>query len=562
MWGDIGFFVVFVVVLLICAKFLGGYIYKVFSGGATFLDIALLPMEKIIYRVAGINSAERMNWRSYAQSVLYFNLWGLLAVFAVQLLQGVLPLNPQNLHAPTWHSAFNTAVSFVTNTNWQSYAGESSMSYFTQMTVLTVQNFVSAACGLAVAIALIRALCSDAEGVLGNFWVDLVRSVLWVLLPLSLVWSLVFVQQGVIQNFMSYVTVQTIEGTTQVLPMGPVASQEAIKLLGTNGGGFFNANSAHPYENPTYWSNFLQMLAILIVPTATVFAYGLFVGDKKQGYAILGSMLLLFLLALGVSYGFEQHGNGELARLGLDGFSGMEGKEVRFGLVSSVLFSIVTTAASCGAVNCMHDSLSPISGMSSMWQIMLGEVNIGGVGAGFYGMMLYVILTVFIVGLMVGRTPEFLGKKIQAKEIKMTILAVLIPSVTILAGSAFAAVHTFSTDSLLNGGAHGLSTLLYAFASTTGNNGSAFAGLSSDNSFYNVVLGLTMLIGRFGVIIPVLAIAGSFAEKKRPLSNVGSFATNSVLFGFLLSGIVLVAGALTFIPALALGPVLEQLLLP
>lgn len=557
---DLMFFAIYIVVLLLLAYPLGRYIYKVFSGQQTFLDGLFLKLETYIYRLLGVNSSHNMGWKEYTWSLVWFNVCGLVFAFMVQMLQGMLPYNPEGLGAPTWHSAFNTAVSFITNTNWQSYAGEVTMSYWTQMTVLAVQNFVSAACGLTVAISLMRALSGSAEGKIGNFWVDLLRGVTRILLPLSIIFSLLFISQGSIQNTMNYLTVQTIEGATQTIPMGPVASQEAIKLLGTNGGGFFNANSAHPFENPTPISNFLQVLAILLVPTATVFAYGYFVGDKAQSYTILGSMLLLFLLALGCSYSSEIWGNTHIAQMGASAYSGMEGKETRFGLAGSVLFSIVTTAASCGAVNTMHDSLSPLAGMASMLQIMLGEVNIGGVGAGFYGMMLYVLLTVFIVGLMVGRTPEYLGKKIQAREIKMVILAILIPAISILFGSAYAILDTTVVSELKNGGAHGLSTILYAFASAVGNNGSAFAGLSADNVFFNIWLAIAMLIGRFGVILPVLAIAGSMAAKKTVSNNEGSFSTSGVLFMVLLSGLVLIAGALTFVPALALGPVIEYLL--
>ncbi|MEM5768829.1 MAG: potassium-transporting ATPase subunit KdpA, partial [Bacillota bacterium] len=456
--------------------------------------------------------------------------------------------------------AFNTAVSFMTNTNWQAYSGETTMSYFTQMAGLTVQNFLSAASGLAAALALIRGLTRKTTQHIGSFWVDLVRSVLWVFLPLCFVYALVLVQQGVLQNLLPYQTITTLEGVQQKIAMGPVASQEAIKMLGVNGGGFFNTNSAHPFENPTPFTNFLQILSIFLVPVGLVFTYGHMARDRRQGYVVLAAMLLMFVLHLGVVYTSEMYGNPLVKALGITGSSVMEGKEVRFGVGGSALFATVTTAASCGAVNTMHDSLTPLGGLIALLQMMLGEVVLGGVGAGFYSMMMYIVLTVFIVGLMVGRTPEYLGKKIEAWEMKMaTVAVVVIPAAAILLFSAVATVTAASTAATSNPAAHGLSEIIYAYSSAVGNNGSAFAGLSANNPFYNLTLAIAMLIGRFGVIIPVLAVAGSLAEKKIIPAGPGTFRTTSILFIVLLTGVVWMIGALTFFPALALGPVVEQL---
>ena len=457
--------------------------------------------------------------------------------------------------------AFNTAVSFVTNTNWQAYAGENTMSYFTQMAALTVQNFLSAAAGIAVAVALMRGLTRKTTQKIGNFWVDLVRGIIWILLPLSIVFAVVLVQQGVLQNLSPYVTIDTLEGAKQTLAMGPVASQEAIKILGTNGGGFFNANSAHPFENPTPLTNFLQILSIFLIPVALIFVFGRFTGDKRQGYAVLGAMMLLFVSMLALTYASELAGNPIIGGLDVNGSTAMEGKEVRFGIGGSALFATVTTAASCGAVNTMHDSLTPLGGFVPMMQMMLGEVVVGGVGAGFYGMMMHVLLTVFIVGLMVGRTPEYLGKKIEAWEMKMVTLAILIPSVVILLSSAAASLLEAGVAGIANPGPHGLSEILYAFSSGAANNGSAFAGLSVNTLFYNLTLAIAMLLGRFGVIIPVLAIAGSMAQKKISPPGPGTFSTTGALFIALLSVVIVIVGALTFLPALSLGPVVEQLLM-
>lgn len=562
MTNDIFLFLVFLAVLILLALPLGRYMARVFSLEKTLLDPLFLPLEKTIYRLTGVDSKVEMNWKDYAKNLVWFNLIGMTAVYLIQVLQDFLPFNPENLAGVTpWHVAFNTAVSFMTNTNWQAYGGETTVSYFTQMAALTVQNFVSAATGLAVAVALIRGLTRKTTKTIGNFWFDLVRSTVWVLLPLSIILTCVLVQQGVLQNLSPYVTVETLTGAQQTLAMGPVASQEAIKMLGTNGGGFFNANSAHPFENPTPLTNLLEALAIFLVPVSLLFTYGHLTRDKRQGYAILGAMLLLFTIMLGSLYTSELYGNPILSSLGISQPTVLEGKEVRFGISGSALFATVTTAASCGAVNAMHDSLTPLGGLIPMLQMMLGEVVVGGVGAGFYGMMMYVIMTVFIVGLMVGRTPEYLGKKIEAWEIKMATLAILIPSVVILIGSAIASVTDAGTSSIANSGPHGLSEILYAFASGAGNNGSAFGGLTANTLFYDLMIAAAMLLGRFGVIIPVLAIAGSMAEKRISPPGLGTFSTTGLLFVILLAGVVLVIGALTFLPALALGPIVEHLLL-
>ena len=551
---------IYIVLLILLAIPLGSYMARVFQGKRTMLDPLARPLERLIYRFAGVDGDKEMNWWQYAGALLAFNFLGMVLLFLIQLAQGYLPFNPQEFGAVKPDLAFNTAASFMTNTNWQAYSGESTMSYLTQMAGLTVQNFVSAATGLAVVIALTRGLARRTANTIGNFWVDLTRSVLWILLPLSLIGALVLVSQGVIQNLSPYLTVQTLEGTRQTIAMGPVASQEIIKELGVNGGGFFNANSAHPFENPTPLTNFLEMLSILLIPAGLTFTFGHMVGNVKQGRVILASMLILFVLFLGVCYISEMAGNPQINALGVTGPS-MEGKEVRFGVAGSTLFATITTAASCGAVNAMHDSLTPLGGLVPLLQIMLGEVIFGGVGAGLYGMLVFVILTVFIVGLMVGRTPEYMGKKIESRETKMATLAVLIPAAAILAGSALAAATKTGTSSILNPGPHGLSEILYAFASATGNNGSAFAGLNANTLFYNLSLGLAMIIGRFGVILPVLAIAGSMVGKKTAPPGPGTFETTGVLFATLLAGVVLVVGALTFFPALALGPVVEQLLM-
>lgn len=555
-------FVVFAVVLIAIALPLGRYMTNVFFGENKIVGKFFLPIERIFYRLAGVNEKTEMNWRQYATALILFNVFGAVFLFLIQLSQQALPLNPQNFGSvETWHLALNTAISFITNTNWQAYGGESTLSYFTQMTGLTVQNFLSAATGCAVAVAFIRGLTRKSTHLIGNFWLDLVRFTVRVLLPISIVLTLFFVQQGVIQNFDTYQTVQTLEGAEQTIAMGPVASQESIKMLGTNGGGFFNANSAHPFENPTPLTNFVQMLAIFIIPLALVFMFGNVTKNKKQGYAIAGAMFLMFFIMLGVNYSSEINGNPIIDQMNISEPTSFEGKEVRFGMGSSSLFTTITTAASCGAVNNMHDSLTPLGGLVPLLQMMLGEIVFGGVGAGFYGIMVYVLITVFIVGLMVGRTPEYLGKKIEAKEMKFVMLALLIPSVTILLFSAAASVSDAGLAGLNNDGPHGLSEILYAFTSGTANNGSAFAGLTANTVFYDLSLSVAMLLGRFGVIVPLLAVAGSMAEKKIAPSGLGTFETTGFTFMILLAGIVFIIGALTFLPALALGPIVEQVLM-
>ena len=548
--------IIFVGLLICLTPILGNFMYKVFKGEKHLMSAPFGWLERLTYRFVGVDSTEETNWKSYAFGLLLFNLIGFLFVFLLQLTQAYLPLNPTNLPNVSWHSAFNTAVSFMTNTNWQGYAGETTMSYFVQMLALTVQNFMSAATGIAVLIALARGLSRKTTDKLGNFWVDLTRSTLYVLLPLSILLAVIFVSQGVIQNFDTYQTAHTLQGATQVIPMGPVASQEAIKQLGTNGGGFFNANAAHPFENPTPFSNLLQILAIFIIPAGLTFMYGKMVGSKRQGWTIFTVMLILFLAGLAISLYGEYSANLIFGHSAL-----MEGKETRFGITNSVLYSVVTTDASCGAVNAMHDSLSPLAGMVAMVNMMLGEVIFGGVGAGLYGMVVFIILTVFIAGLMVGRTPEYLGKKVEAFEVTMAIIANVITSFAILLFTAWAAVSTHGLAGLNNAGPHGFSEILYAFASGTGNNGSAFAGLSANTVFYNLLIGFAMLIGRFGVIIPILAIAGSMAKKKITPVSAGTFQTNNWLFIALLIGVILIVGGLTYFPALSLGPIVEHLLM-
>jgi len=548
--------ILFIVLLIGLTPVLGNYMYKVFNGKKHIMIPVLGWLEKLTYKFTGVNSGEETNWKAYTFGLLMFNLIGFLFVFLIQLFQAYLPLNPSNLPNVSWHSAFNTAVSFMTNTNWQGYAGETTMSYFVQMIGLTVQNFVSAATGIVVIIALVRGISRKTTDKLGNFWTDLTRSTLYILLPLSILFSIVLVGQGVVQNFKTYETVQTLEGTQQIIPMGPAASQIAIKQLGTNGGGFFNGNSAHPFENPTPFSNFLQIFAIFLIPASLTFTYGKMAGSKRQGWTIFSAMLILFLAGLSISLYSEYATNPVFGHLSL-----MEGKETRFGVTNSVLFSVVTTDASCGAVNAMHDSFSPITGMIAIINMMLGEVIFGGVGAGLYGMVVFIILTVFIAGLMVGRTPEYLGKKIGAFEVQMAIIANLSTSFAILIFTAWAVMSSYGLSSLNNAGPHGFSEILYAYTSAAGNNGSAFAGLNANTLFYNLTLGLVMLIGRFGVIIPVLAIAGSLAKKNITPLSAGTFRTDNWLFIILLIGIILIIGGLTYFPALSLGPVIEHLLM-
>ncbi|ACZ42994.1 potassium-transporting ATPase, A subunit [Thermobaculum terrenum ATCC BAA-798] len=555
----------FLLVLLAITKPLGSYMARVYQGERTFLSPALAPLERAIYRVARVDPDREQDWRGYALALLLFNLSGMLALYALQRLQAWLPLNPEHLPGVAPDLAFNTAASFVTNTNWQAYAGETTMSYLTQMAGLTVQNFLSAAVGLAAAVALARGLTRRSTRQLGNFWVDVTRSVLYVLLPLAILGALLLVWQGVPQNLSPYVAAETVEGHRQILPQGPVASQEAIKLLGTNGGGFFNANSAHPYENPTPLTNFLEALYIFVVPAALLYTFGKMTGDTRQGWALWVASALLFLAGLGVASWAERAGNPLLAGLhvgqgGLAGVS-MEGKEIRLGLPGTLLFSVVTTAASCGAVNGMLSSLSPLAGGVALFNMQLGEIIFGGVGSGLYGLVIYAMLAVFIAGLMVGRTPEYLGKKIEAFEIKMSVVYMLAFAAIILLLSAWAAAASYGRGQVLNPGPHGLSEIVYAYSSATGNNGSAFAGLSANTAFYNLTLGLAMLGGRFLLLLPVLAIAGSMARKRAVPPSLGTFPTNGGTFVALLVGTILIVGALTFFLVLSLGPVAEQLIM-
>lgn len=546
----------FLGVLVLLTPILGNYMYKVFSGEKHLMRPVLGWLEKLTYKFIGVKPEDETNWKSYLLALLVFNLVGFIFLFLIQLFQGYLPLNPARVGNVTWHLAFNTAVSFVTNTNWQGYAGETTLSYLVQMIGLTVQNFMSAATGIAVLLAVVRGISRKTTDKLGNFWTDITRTTIYVLLPLSIVFAVVLVGQGVVQNFKTYETVQTLQGAEQVIPMGPAASQIAIKQLGTNGGGFFNSNSSHPFENPTPISNFLELLLILLIPTALTFTYGKMVGSVRQGWTVFSAMLILLVVGLSISLYAEYSSNPVFGHLSL-----MEGKETRFGITNSILWSTTTTAASNGSVNAMHDSLSPLAGMVAMLNIMLGEVIFGGVGAGLYGMIIFIILTVFIAGLMVGRTPEFLGKKIEAFEVQMAIIAILAPSVVILLFSAWASVSIYGLSSLNNAGAHGFSEILYAYSSAAGNNGSAFAGLNANTVFYNLTLGLGMLIGRFGVIVPILAIAGSMAKKKTIPPSAGTFHTDNWLFVGLLIAVILIVGGLTFFPALSLGPIIEHLLM-
>ena len=556
------------VVLLACVKPLGLYMADIFEGRPIWPLRALGECERGIYRLCGIDAAAQMSWRQYAQCLLLFNALGALALYALQRWQAWLPLNPQKFPGVPPDSSFNTAVSFITNTNWQGYSGESAMSYLTQMAGLAVQNFLSAASGIVVAIALIRGLARHSCATIGNLWVDMTRAVLYLLLPLALLLALLLVSQGVMQNFSPYKNVTTLEARVQTLPMGPVASQESIKELGTNGGGFFNANSAHPFENPSALTNLLEMLAILVIPAGLTYTFGRMVGDTRQGWAVLAAMALLFVALLCVTLHSEQQGNPAIAGLGVDQAAGatqsggnMEGKETRFGIAASALFATITTATSCGAVNGMHDSFTPLGGLVPLFQMQLGEVVFGGVGTGLYSMLIFAIVGVFIAGLMIGRTPEYLGKKIEAFEMKMSSIAILVMPFIVLTGTAVAVSVDAGRAGVANPGVHGFSEILYAFSSAGNNNGSAFAGISADTPFYNVALALTMWLGRFWPIVAVLAIAGSLAAKKRIPVSDGTMPTHGVTFVILLIGTVLLVGALTFVPALALGPIVEHLML-
>ncbi|MCV9909172.1 potassium-transporting ATPase subunit KdpA [Brucella sp. HL-2] len=549
---------IFCGIIIALVKPLGSYMTRVFTGERTFLSPVLVPIERGLFRLAGTSEREEQHWTSYAAAMLLFNLAGFLLLYFLQRAQGSLPFNPMGMSNVPADLAFNTATSFVTNTNWQNYGGESTMSYLTQMAGLTVQNFVSAATGVAIAIALIRAFSRKSMKTLGNFWVDLTRCILYILLPLCIVMTLAFVALGVPQTLGSYVEATTLEGARQVIALGPVASQLAIKMLGTNGGGFFNANSAHPFENPDAISNMIQMVAIFAIGAGLTNVFGRMVGNEKQGWAIFAAMGVLFVAGVAICYWAEAAGNPLIHALGIDG-GNMEGKETRFGITMSALFAVVTTAASCGAVIATHDSMMALGGMIPMINMMLGEIIIGGVGAGFYGIILFVIVAIFVAGLMVGRTPEYLGKKIEAKEVKMAMLAVLCLPLSILGFTAIASVIPTGLASIANPGPHGFSEILYAYTSGTANNGSAFGGLSGNTPWYNITIGLAMLMGRFLVIVPALAIAGSLVAKKSAPESAGTFPTHGPLFVGLLIGVILVVGGLIFFPALALGPVAEHL---
>ncbi|WP_027134980.1 potassium-transporting ATPase subunit KdpA [Geminicoccus roseus] len=545
--------------VLLCAAPIGAFMARVYAGERSFLSPVLHPVERLLYRAARVDPAAEQGWLGYTLGMLAFNAAGFLLLYGMLRLQGVLPLNPQDFVGLSPDLAFNTAVSFVTNTNWQAYGGETTMSQFSQMAGLTVQNFLSAATGLALAVALVRGFARSGAGTVGNIFVDLTRSVLYVLLPLAAVTAVLLVALGVPQTLEGSAAATTLEGGQQTLALGPVASQIAIKQLGTNGGGFFNANAAHPFENPTALANFLQTWQMLVVSTALLFAFGRLVGDRRQARALLAVTGLLLLAATAIIYAAEASGTPVLASLGLDPAGGnMEGKEVRFGLALSALWAAVTTGLSCGAVNAMHGSFTPIGGMIPLLLMQLGEILPGGVGSGLYGLLLMAIIAVFVAGLMVGRTPEYLGKKIEVREVKMAVLAVLVLPATILGFSAVAAVLPAALAGLGNGGPHGLSEILYAYSSAAGNNGSAFASLSANTSWWNATLGLSMLLGRFAYIVPMMAIAGSLAAKTRATASAGTFPTHGPLFVGLLAGVILILGGLQFFPALALGPIAEQ----
>lgn len=549
----------FFAIVLLPAPWLGRFYYKVMEGQRTWLSPLLGPVERGCYRVAGVRADQEQSWKQYTLALLAFNLVGFLMVFGVLQLQGSLPLNPQHLPGQEWSLAFNTAVSFMTNTNWQAYSGEASVSYLSQMIGLTVQNFVSAATGLAVLVALCRGIARRSANTLGNFWVDLTRATLYGLLPLCLVLALLLVWQGVPQTFADYVHAVTLQGTDQTIPLGPAASQIAIKQLGTNGGGFFGVNSAHPFENPTAWSNLFEVASIILIPVALVFTFGHYVKDLRQSRAIIACMLALFLIGGSTALWSEHQPNPALESAQVQQSAPLEGKESRFGTTGSVLWTVTTTSASNGSVNAMHDSLNPITGMVAMVNMMLGEVIFGGVGAGLYGMLLFVLIAVFLAGLMIGRTPEYLGKKLQAREVQLLVASLLVMPVGVLILGAIAASLPGPAGAVTNPGAHGFSQLLYAYTSGAANNGSAFAGFGANTVYHNVMIGLAMLIGRFGYILPVLALAGGLAAKKSAPQGLNSFPTHGPLFTTLLLVTILLVGGLTFLPALALGPIAEHL---
>ncbi|MDB5531507.1 MAG: kdpA [Devosia sp.] len=549
---------VFCGIIILLVKPLGGYMTRVYNGDRTWLSPVIGPIERLLYRASGTSEKEEQHWTTYAAAMLLFNLAGFIVLYFLQRFQASLPFNPAGMADIGPELAFNTATSFVANTNWQSYGGETTMSYLTQMAGLTVQNFVSAATGMAIALAVIRGFSRKSVSSLGNFWVDMTRSTFYILLPLCIVLTLVYVYLGVPQTLGAYVNATTIEGAQQTIAVGPVASQLAIKMLGTNGGGFFNANSAHPFENPGALSNLIQMVSIFAIGAALTNVFGRMVGNQRQGWTIFATMGVLFIVGVAVCYWAEAAGNPLLHALGLEG-GNMEGKEVRFGIPLSALFAVITTAASCGAVNAMHDSFMALGGMIPLINMMLGEVIIGGVGAGFYGIILFIVIAIFVAGLMVGRTPEYLGKKIEAKEVKMAMLAVLCLPLAMLGFTALSAVLQVGVSSIWNPGPHGFSEILYAYTSAAANNGSAFGGLSANTPWYNITLGIGMLMGRFLVIIPALAIAGALAAKKTVPASGGTLPTDGTLFVGLLLGVIVIVGGLTFFPALALGPIVEHL---
>ena len=550
--------ILFCVIVVVTVRPLGGYMTRVFNGERTFLSPAIAPIEAGLYKIAGVDAKREQHWLTYTVAMLLLHVGGFLVLYAVMRLQAVLPFNSMAQSAVAEDLSFNTAVSFITNTNWQNYGGESTMSYLVQMLGLTHQNFLSAATGIALAIALIRGFSRSQVKTIGNFWVDLTRATLYVLLPIAIVYTLFLVSQGIPQTLGGSIEATTLEGAKQTIAVGPVASQVAIKMLGTNGGGFFNANAAHPFENPNALSNFVQMLSIFLIGAALTNVFGRMVGNERQGWAILGVMGVLFIVGVCITYWAEANGTSGLQALGLTG-GNMEGKEVRFGIVASSLFAVITTAASCGAVNAMHDSFTAIGGMIPLINMQLGEIIIGGVGAGLYGMLLFVVLAIFVAGLMVGRTPEYVGKKIESREVKMAMLAILVLPLMYLGWTAVAVVLPSAVASMANAGPHGFTEVLYAFTSATGNNGSAFGGLTGNTFFYNLTLASSMFVGRFFMIVPAMALAGSLAAKKSIPPSAGTLPTTGGLFIGLVIGVILIIGGLTFFPALALGPIVEHL---
>jgi potassium-transporting ATPase potassium-binding subunit len=561
MAADIFYIVVFLAVLILLAMPFGGYMAKVFTGRKTFLSPVIRPLEAGVYRLCRIDESGEMSWKKYSMTFLLFNAIGLVGLFLLQLFQGRLPFNPQGLGAVRWDTALNTTISFVTNTNWQAYGGETTMSYLTQMLGMTVQNFLSSAIGIAVLLPLVRAFIHKLKDTVGNFWVDTVRTVLYVFLPMSILWAMLLASQGVVQTFGPSIKVHSLEGAEQTIAVGPAASQVAIKQLGSNGGGFFNANSAHPFENPTPLSNALETMAILLIPMALPLTFGIMIGNRRQGWAVFAAMLVLFLIGLGVVMATEWSGSPALSKLGVAHGVNMEGKEVRFGVGPSALWGEATTVTSNGSVNAMHDSMMPLTGLVYMFNMAIGEVIFGGVGVGLIGMLMYAILAIFLAGLMIGRTPEFLGKKLEAREMIMAVVVVVVPAIASLTFAGLAVSTKAGLDSLNNAGPHGFSEILYGFFSPAGNNGSAFAGLNVNTVFYNLSTGFVMLVGRFATILPALAVAGSLAAKKTIPPSSATFPTASPLFVGMLAAVVLIVGALTFFPALVLGPVLEHLLL-